>query len=302
MQEQDALEGENSVFDFLYQDARRVGSFLAQLNPAGHVQGVKQTVATEETGDGGAKISAGASALVARAGGDLSGQISFTNRDSLGRTFDPLWCNAIELLDFLETKSLIGRDISETKIGEFVLVSGSLGILDAALLKLIWTVPEVRAMLEQGVANVALQPGESRKEKIAFSKTLVKVLMSLPESIQIRLRDVPGHLVYCSIHEAGLISTTAELFFKHGIAVPGQWSVLGILDAHPGEWLSDNPKIDKDLGLSDTGILPVLLNGMQGLMREAGRLAIAYGLTPLLILRKAGWVQGEPDRGHTNEA
>jgi hypothetical protein len=286
---QDESQENDSVFDFLYQDVRRVGSYLAQLMPGGHVQGVKQTLATEESGGTGAKITAAASAVLAKASGEFLANTGNVNRDILERTFDPIWRNAIELLDVLEQRHLISRNVAKSTIGGFVVVSGTLGILDRSFLQLIWSVPELRTMLENGIASgIDPMQAKSQRDKLKLSKALVKTLIALPESLQARLSDDSGNLVYSSIQESGLVSTTTELFLSHGIALPGKWSVLGILDAQPGEWLSEDAEVAEKLGLINTGTLPTLMNAIQGLMREAGRPAIAYGVTPLLIFRKAG--------------
>ena len=43
------LPESRSVYDFLYHDARRVGSYLAQFEASGLLQSLKQTVAVEES-------------------------------------------------------------------------------------------------------------------------------------------------------------------------------------------------------------------------------------------------------------
>jgi hypothetical protein len=122
----------DSVLDFLYHDARRVGSFLAQFDDAGHLQGLteSETVAKRvkrswKLSVGGSIPEAGASGEAAIERGPAEGG-SKTNE----RVYDPFWTNALTLLDYLEVNGLIQRDIWQARIGQFVLVKGNLIVLD----------------------------------------------------------------------------------------------------------------------------------------------------------------------------
>ena len=288
----------DSVFDFLYQDARRVGSCLAQLNPGGLVQSVKQQNLTEETGGVDASVSAGANAIVARAGTGLSTRYGNTNRDSIERTFDPFWTNAVDLLNLLESRQLLHRDITSAGIGKFVLVTGRLGIIDFSQLKLVWDIPELRALCEKSIAD-GLGPSDAaltffpkhknNKEQAAkaFAKLIVTVFQSLPETIQGRLSDGNDRLFYFTLNDAGLVSSPTELLLKHGLAIGGEWSIMGILDALPGPRSFEEPGVVASLGLEGNP-LTILLGGMQGILQQAGKPDEAYGLSPLLIFRSAG--------------
>src|SRR4029077_11736169 len=67
-------------------------------------------------------------------------------RDAAERTYDPLWRNALMLLDWLEEADLINRDITKTSIGQFVIVSGDLSVLNAAIMRDTWVSPTLRAL------------------------------------------------------------------------------------------------------------------------------------------------------------
>jgi hypothetical protein len=55
----------DSVYDFLYHDARRVASLLAQFDPSGHLTGIKQTESAESGSGMKFGASAGGNVLVA---------------------------------------------------------------------------------------------------------------------------------------------------------------------------------------------------------------------------------------------
>ncbi len=113
-----AVQQANSfVLDFFYQDVRRVGSFLAQLNPGGHTQSVKNTVAREESGGIDASMTVKGSIKVVEGSSGTTTREGNVNRDTLERTIDPLWANAIDLLNLLEQNRMIERDLGLAGLG-----------------------------------------------------------------------------------------------------------------------------------------------------------------------------------------
>jgi hypothetical protein len=66
------------------------------------------------------------------------------------RSYDPLWANALALLDYIEKTKLPVRDLTSAEIGEFVLLSGPLWIVDTAMLKAIVETPTLKKYLQAG--------------------------------------------------------------------------------------------------------------------------------------------------------
>ena len=296
------LAENDSVFDFLYQDVARIGSYLAQLTPAGHVVGLKQTRAEERAEQVVGKASVTGNVAIAKATADLTGQTGTIDRSQLERQIDPLWANAIELLNLLETNGLINRDISTARIGKFFLASGTLAIIDPSQLKVVWDVPELRKMLEDGVASgiseTTFHPEVSRsltrnqnmghkQKQTSIAKTLIKTFLSLPTLIHARMADSAGNLFSAGLKEDGLSGSTTELFLANGLIIPGTWNILGVIDSFPGGFLSDDDATAVKLEIQGS-LLTGLLHATQSIIRQAGRPENAYGMTPLLIFREAG--------------
>jgi hypothetical protein len=85
----------DSVYDFLYYDARRIGSFLAQFDDSGHLQQVRQSDTARKGNKRGFKITAGAGApLVGTGNVGFETQPYDTGSESSERIYDPLWSNA----------------------------------------------------------------------------------------------------------------------------------------------------------------------------------------------------------------
>ncbi len=300
----DERQESGSVFDFLYQDARRVASYLAQLNPAGHISGVKQILETEETGSRNASITAGASAAVAKATAGFIDHSGNTNRDTLERTIDPLWSNAVELLDLLQARDIIKYDLDHVGLGSFVLVSGEILILDTTHSRPSQTVPEVKNHLNRSLVSLFIKEDKtitllddpvtssldkrSREKRAQRDVKLMNALIAtLPDSVHLRVRTEGGQVIHCPIVETGLITSATEITMTHGAKVQGIWHILGIYDAKP-----DNADVDiEDLAtkfcLNQSQTLKSAC-GYAGLLRNVGRSDGLYGVTPLLVFRHIG--------------
>lgn len=123
-----------TVFDFLYYDRQRVGSFLSQFYPeAGLRSGVKSSESTQRTeGSKGTATGEGRLALL-RLGASGERTHGSTAQRSFEDQFDPLWANAIEFIDLLETYGLLHREIAQAGLGQIVQVAGTLDLSDTAL-------------------------------------------------------------------------------------------------------------------------------------------------------------------------
>ena len=123
----------NSVYDFLYHDARRIASFLAQFETYGVLQQVKATEVAARTESAKHGLTTGLSVAIARAGTAQDVTTGSEERDSAERTYDPLWTNARTLLNYLADREMIVRDLSQAQIGQFVLVTGNLAAFDLGI-------------------------------------------------------------------------------------------------------------------------------------------------------------------------
>jgi hypothetical protein len=115
----------NSVFDFLYRDSRRIASFIAQFETHGVLQQVKATEAVGRTGSSKTTASGGVDLVTVMGGGvAIDDTVTDEEHDAAERTYDPLWTNARRFLNFLTDREMIMRDLSKARIGQFVLASG----------------------------------------------------------------------------------------------------------------------------------------------------------------------------------
>lgn len=139
---------DDAVYDFLYYDTRRIGSFLAQFDDSGHLQQVTQeetdrrgrTSSFSLRGAGTVKIDIPLteSGLDAEGEGNLGHERTNEGSESASRVYDPLWTNARAFLGFLKKRGLIQREIHSASVSQFIVAKGDLVVLDVALLKEVW--------------------------------------------------------------------------------------------------------------------------------------------------------------------
>src|SRR6266403_357495 len=107
----------DSVYDFLYHDARRIGSFLAQFDNFGHLLQVTASDTASTDIKRGLSLKLSGSLPVpyspegAEGGITLGVDPSQSGSEGQTRVYDPLWTNALALLDYLDERGLIQRDL-----------------------------------------------------------------------------------------------------------------------------------------------------------------------------------------------
>ncbi len=249
---------------------------------------------------------------VFRGGGSHEDETGLSASKELSRTYDPLWTNALTLLDYLDERRLIKRELDSATLGQFVLVSGGLDIRDVRLIQKAMALPSMQAQIAAASQPSNTQSFHKSKSKgRGIPQTPVSInpnaqfgtefVALLPHSVQARLHDAAGN-VWCSLNEEGLVVSSSDLFLKHGIRVAGEWHMLGVLDAMPTATGEENPE---DVFAAAEGAMPdnefdsvitLATQGMAGLLDGMvpfarlllGRRDSEYGITPLLIFRQTG--------------
>ncbi|MDT0577183.1 hypothetical protein RM533_13565, partial [Croceicoccus sp. F390] len=236
----------DSVFDFLYHDSRRVGSFLSQLDQNGLLKEIKQSEHAVKGTSRGFSFQVGGNLPLA-GGGNLG--LEMTPKEgggqALERVYDPFWANARELLDALDGNGLISRDITSTHLGGIVLMSGSLNLIDLGMLKAMWELPTVKRKMLEGASEDEPEQGNRQERRLRGrqgrnapkainedAQLMLEILPILPHSINI-IMGGSGSSSWASLDANHMVGSSSDLLLKHGNAIPGKWHMLGILDAKP---------------------------------------------------------------------
>ncbi len=302
-----------SVYDFLYYDVRRVGSFLSQFDDLGLPTRVSISEAVAKARGRAFKFGVnGGIAGVGNVGLNIErGPAAIGGTKSEARDYDPLWVNALALLDYLETNAMLRRDLASARIGQFVLASGPITLMDLTLFKGLWGMPAVKTAILSGAQQSAQPPAlnmESRQDRKAARRQTesappkspqesaveagMAIVGMLPHAIQVRLTVVDaGQVVWSSLKEDAMVVSSSDIILKHGVAVSGDWAMLGILDAFPdfadGDLTESGRRgvIEAQM-VGDSPFGQMMLQLMPELRPMLGRPYTAFGMTPLLIFRE----------------
>jgi hypothetical protein len=293
----------DSVFDFLYHDSRRIGSFLSQFDNNGLLTSLTQGDIAQRGTKRGWKVGIGGELpMLAGAKIDLERQPSESGSESLERSYDPFWTNALTFLDFLAEKNLIHPSVETAALGQFVLARGRLTVLDLSMFKEAWALPVVQSAVRAG--DNSDQPEGNRQQRRSQGKPQSQTKMPSDADIALDLMALLPHAVHATITtDAGdntwavlrnefMVSPPSELVLTHGSGIPGEWAMLGILSARPDigqtafqqQMATMQQTIPAGLINSGVGIIMQILSPL--IRQTLGRPEDSYAITPLLIFRE----------------
>lgn len=183
------------------------------------------------------------------------------------RFYDPLWTNARTILDYLHEHELLNLNVNNAKLGQFVLVKGSVVLLDLGLLRGVWEKSAFQKMLESGIAS-GIQPMGSRRERRAQSTkgksesstevdAIIELLSLLPHTLQLRFLSNDASF-WSTLDENAVVGRASDLILKHGALIGGEWHMAGVLDAYPYNpaYTDEDGRSIQDIlaGLAETAI------------------------------------------------
>lgn len=281
-----------SVFDFVYIDFQRVSLLISQFNDFGELSSVSES---KSAGRGSEKSD---SYEVAGSISVASGKSNFENSTNshfdkaISRTYDPKWINAVNFLDEAEARGFINRDIASARMGEVVMISGAIKITDYGALREIWKKPSMVKAMKAGATP--LQSGNRQERRKNAHKGPETATTQEGLEIFLDIIDVLPHTVQCTMGEnpkgwgllrpEGLVGSATDFALKFGGNIPGDWSMIGILEALPDTTFLP-PGIIQTHELEEIG--PAFFAHLEPITRQLlGRPKIAFGLTPLIILRE----------------
>ncbi|WP_370308293.1 hypothetical protein [Sphingobium abikonense] len=265
-----------SVYDFVYVDIGRIAATLSQFDDNGHL--IKLT-----SGDVSRSARSGELAVPAIA----KGKVDQSADSSIGREYDPAWLAPLNFLDELNCRNLIQRDIEASRIGQFVLVSGSLSVTDLQLLAGVWKDPTIRKQMSANMSegettqNRAARRSshQKRRQEVNEAEIALSLINQMPHYVQATV-GTGLNSAWCNLEPQHMRIPLGDFALKHGAHIPGEWHAIGILDARP-ESDDDDYDIPYQNGLGSAYMqLAFPLRFMMG--RPIG----TYGITPVLLFRQ----------------
>lgn len=288
----------NSVFDFLYHDSRRIASFLSQFDNNGLLTGITQGESVAKGAKRSKKVSIGGDVPI-MGGGSLEFEIGpgETGSQSLERAYDPFWANARQFLDVLTERNMIQRDISAANIGQFILATGYLSIRDLAMFKEAWKLQSIQRKVKAGnggsqkAANFTAAQKAAVREEQENTSLFLDMIQIMPHAVHAQLitsEEANARLVWCTLNQEYLVSPASDIALAYGDMMAGEWSILGVLSAHP-EYLT--PDFNQQFDAENFGLTESIVGQISKMLAPIVRLALgrpsaAYAITPLLIFRE----------------
>lgn len=266
------LQNTDFLYDFLYVDKPRVGSWFAQMFDEGVLTTFKRY--HRETNSSTGDLSGGVPGVMKGGMSALTGA-----EEGHERNYSTEWSLPLTLLDALDEHGYIHRRIETAEIGSLVLVSGHVQLTDMQMLQKIWS-PAIK------IISSDLKITHSNKTEInKFKQLLVtfgEVVNAMPPEPQLYIKNKDGETVWASLKDEHMIINTSTLALAHGAHVQGTWHILAALDAKP-----DIPEERMVMKALNTGDLGETMTSVLDLVRTlVGRSHDAYAITPILIFRQ----------------
>jgi hypothetical protein len=284
-----------SVLDFLYHDSRRIGSFLAQFEGDGHLQSLTRT----KDGLRGKKrkSEADAKGTIGVASGTYKGSTE-TNvelGEGYARVFDPYWANARAFLDHASEHQLLQPNMDCAEVGQFVLAKGWLSVLDLAMFKDAWKLPTVQRKVREGaaptkkVSQMTSAEKQAHQEQKENTDMMLEMIQIMPHSVHATMvtSDESPKLLWCTLRDEYLVVPASDIVLAHGALMPGEWTIMGILNAQP-DFFTPESHDETDL---EPGLMQSVVGQVSKLIAPVVRLSLgrpgaAHAITPLLIFRE----------------
>lgn len=272
------------AFEILYCDVGRVGTCLTQLHGFGESNADSQPC---EATRGHEPLPRPKPAM-SFTGGRASHQrpkVAFAFgqgeqeavRQASESGYAAVWVDALNFKELLEDGGKLGKDIGAATAGSFVFLRGELFIYDVSAKKA-WLNDLVTQRLMGNVYRDAGADGP-KNQTLGF-ELLAKSPHSIHCSIGFGETEAWGPL-----QAESLSSRIEDIGRTHGVAMPGEWEMIAILDARR----NTEPEFDSFAPtFTDTpeSELYHTVLGLSNIVRTVlGRPAGAYGVTPILISR-----------------
>lgn len=251
---------EITLIDFLYKDETLITSFYSQLF-SGNLEGItKSEIAADEVNKG---MDAGVKPI-------FKGEIKTKecNSKSLTKNISPEDYRIIELLSSLNIEV---KGLSSNNSGSLTAVKGSMTFRNF----------EVINTLMPFVANSGLIPElkqyinpNAKNKKITMANLVDNLLKMMPCGLEFELVTKEDESAIIILKEEGLTIAANDLVRAYGREMPGEWTVVGILD-------KNIRKCSKS-----KNSFRVSIDGATDIMNEMINQGNEFVLKPLVIYRK----------------
>lgn len=270
-----------SLFDFLYVDRGRASSIIAQLHSPGVATSVKHT----STDSDKSVKDVGVSVL-----GTLKGKAAVEEAISqtLEKHYDASWSLPINLLDKMDEAGLIKQGLDYERLGSTVYTKGRIRIFDINMMQK--TIPFLGRLAQSNEPKLPpkVKKHSPKLEDLEIAPNLslgmmTDVLNIVPNTLQVDFVDEQGRTAWMTINRDFLTVNPDDMALKYGGEIPGDWHIVGMIDALPDAASISNQQVKAEF--PESSLKDGLFELLHSIRENAGRSASSYGITPLIIFR-----------------
>jgi hypothetical protein len=108
----------------------------------------------------------------------------------------------------------------------------------------------------------------------------------LPHAVQCIFTSLSNQFVWALLRDEYIAGSSSDLALRYGMAIDGEWSLLGIVDALPADQGTSQTFDPSVLAAIAGNAIAGEIAKVARIARAMGRPWNAFGLTPLLIFRE----------------
>ena len=221
--------------DFIYRDTGVLSSLVAQLLPE-----VVKEVAVYQGSQVGSSSSMGTDVKLVQA--DTS--INSTEKQSIQKTIDPFEKNMLEIVNHIVSR-VEDKDLTSIEDGEMIFASGTLFIRNYDTIRSV-----IPFLLENNMVPLDETGGnraERRKQGKTQAKFLEGIMKLIPLGLELELRTFDGSRFTGVLQKDYIGISPDDLLRLYGTELPGEWSVLGIVDRSKKSYIQELEHPDSSL-------------------------------------------------------
>lgn len=265
-------EKDDSVYDFLYVDRKRIAFYLSQFDDYGHLTQLTRSVSESSETGGGIDLK------IAKIEGKEGEQTS------LQKHYDTQWVSPLSFLDKAGQRGMIARGLKNAALGKLVLTSGALHIINMRAFEKVWDVVSapsapVPLTTRQQRRAAAYPPPMPDQDKLGL-----KLFGSIEQPVFMVAQADDANL-WSTLDPDSLTGGSSALNLKHGERIAGDWHVVSIVDCYPDDQIPTDHTISRICGTEGNDFGVQALNIWNEFKIILGRPPRFFGVTPLLIMR-----------------